>query len=240
MDPRPLIIDKRLEAVKRIVAVSGGKGGIGKSSVAAVLALILAREGRRVGLLDLDFAGPSAHVILGAKQVMPVEEKGLIPPLMEGISFMSLVLFSGNRPTPLRGTDVSNAIVELLAVTIWGSLDMLIIDMPPGIGDATLDVIRLIKRMEFLTVTTPSRVATEVMKKELAMLKELGVPLIGIIENMRIGKHSVLERQAISLDIPFLGCIDLDPGLEDAIGNPDKLVETTFGRQLNSMADGLW
>ena len=151
------IIDKRLENIKRLIAVGGGKGGIGKSLTASTLALTLSKLGYKVGLLDLDFCGPSTHIILGIKGIYPKEEKGIIPPEIYGIRFMSIIYYAGDNPSPLRGTDISNAIIELLAITQWGELDFLIIDMPPGIGDPILDTIRLIKRVNFLIITTQSR-----------------------------------------------------------------------------------
>ena len=184
MDPRPSVIAKRLAGVKRIIAVSGSKGGIGKSSIATSLALNLSEKGYKVGLFDLDMNGPSDHVILGVPDMFPVEDKGLIAPEFHGLRFMSIIYFTGNSPTALRGNDISNAIAELLAVTLWHDLDFMILDMPPGIGDATLDVIRLIRRMEYLLVTIPSRVAVQAVKKEIGLLRQLDIPVIGLIENM--------------------------------------------------------
>jgi len=194
MDPRLEIIGKRLKNIKRLIAISGGKGGIGKSLIASTLALILSKLGYKVGLLDLDFCGPSTHIVLGTRGIYPKEEKGIIPPEIYGIKFMSIIYYASDNPLPLRGIDVSNAIIELLAVTRWGRLDFLLVDMPPGIGDATLDTIRLMKRAEFLIVTTQSKVTLETVKKVLKILKELRVPIIGIIENMRITKSPFKKK----------------------------------------------
>ena len=142
-DPRLAVISKRLEDVENIIAVSSGKGGVGKSMIATSLALNLRDRNYKVGLLDLDFTSPSTHFILGIEGLYPEEEYGIIPPDAHGLSYMSITHYSLDKPAPLRGADVSNAIIELLAITRWGELDYLIIDMPPGIGDATLDVIRL-------------------------------------------------------------------------------------------------
>ena len=101
---------------------------------------------------------------------------------------MSLVYFVGDNPAPLRGADTSNALIELLSITQWGTLDFLVIDMPPGIGDAVLDLVRLIKRIEFLIVTTPSLLAFETVKKQVALLCELKMPIIGVVENMKMDK----------------------------------------------------
>ena len=158
IEPRTSVIDKRLRNIKRIISVASGKGGVGKSLVASSLALSLSRKGYKTGLMDLDLYGPSSHIILGVKDVYPQEEKGIVPPEVHGIRFMSIVYYTDDKPSPFRGTDISNIIIELLAITQWGSLDFLIIDMPPGIGDETLDVIRFIKDSKFLVVTTPSKV----------------------------------------------------------------------------------
>lgn len=239
MDPRLSVIDERLKDVKRIIAVSGCKGGIGKSIVSCTLALQLSRLGYKVGLLDLDFFSPSDHIVLGAKLSFPEEEKGLIAPEVSGIKFMSIVYFIENKANPLRGIDVSNAIIELLAITLWRKLDFLIIDMPPGIGDATLDIIRVIKRMEFLLISTQSKLAWESVKRMVEMLKELNVPIFGIIENMRRTNAAFIEKRAKLLDVRFLGSIDFDDKLEEAIGKPNALIKTKFAEQLRkALLDG--
>ena len=237
MDPRLHIIRERLASIDRILAVSGSKGGIGKSSVASMLALWLAGKGFRTGLFDLDFGGPSDHVVLGVDGAFPREENGIIPPEIHGIRFMSLTYFTGTNPAPLRGSDISNALIELLAITRWTGLDYLVIDMPPGLGDAILDIIRLVKRMEFLSITTGSRLALEVVKKELAILKELAIPVAGVIENMRRGTGRPIEEEIASTGAPFLGSIDFDPDFEDALGRPEALRATTFMAQLGSIAE---
>ncbi|MGE5533524.1 MAG: Mrp/NBP35 family ATP-binding protein [Bacillota bacterium] len=233
VDPRTSIIDERLSRIGRIVAVSSGKGGVGKSMVATALALCLARSGLRVGLFDLDFTGPSTHIILGIpSNVQPKEEKGLVPPDVEGLTYMSLVYFVGDNPAPLRGSDVSNALIELLAVTKWGELDFLVIDMPPGIGDAVLDLVRLVDRIEFLIVTTPSLLAFEVVKKQLALLLELEKPIIGIIENMKMDNSKCIQIETEKLGLRYLGKIPYDPNVENAIGNPMNLLATAVGKNM--------
>jgi ATP-binding protein involved in chromosome partitioning len=237
IDPRLSIIKKRLENITRIVAVSGSKGGIGKSTVASALALALAEKGKRVGLLDLDLSGPSTHIILGVEGLFPEEDKGLIPPVVHGIKFMSIVYFIGNNPSPLRGNDISNIIIELLTITLWGSLDVLVLDMPPGISDSILDVIRFIGRMEFLVVTTQSKVAVEVTKKELKILRELNIPILGMIENMATREGSSLHKEVESLHIPILGSIKFDAELEDAIGDAQRLSRTGFMKSLVALLE---
>lgn len=235
MDPRLEIIGKRLENIRNSIAVSGGKGGIGKSLIASSLALTLSKLGYKVGLLDLDFCGPSTHTILGIRDLYPKEEKGIIPPEIHGIKFMSIIYYAGDNPSPLRGIDISNALIELLAITRWGSLDFLIIDMPPGIGDTTLDIIRLMKKAEFLIVATQSKVVLETVKKVLKILKELGVPIIGVIENMRATKSSFVEDQIKIFDVPFIGEIDFDKKLEDSIGDVNRIPKTEFAENVKKI-----
>ncbi len=235
-DPRTEIISKRLEGVGKIIAVSSGKGGVGKSMVASCLALNLKEMGQRVGLLDLDFTSPSTHVILGVEGLFPEEERGIVPPLAQGIRYMSITYYSTDEPTPLRGADVSNAIIELLAITRWGSLDYLVIDMPPGIGDATLDMIRLLDRINFLVVTTPSRVAFETVRKLLELLTELDVPVMGVVENMVMNPSGYIRDRVEEMGHPYLGRIGFDPNLEGAVGDSDELAKTNFFREVGFLA----
>jgi len=228
------IINERLASVKRIIAVSGGKGGVGKSTVAAGLALILSRKGYRAGLLDLDFYGPSTHLILGMKDLFPEEDKGLIPPELHGIRFMSIVYFIRDESTPFRGIDISNAITELLVITRWGDLDILVIDMPPGVGDTTLDLLRHIKRAEFLLITTPSLPARETMERILKLLKGVNSPILGIIENMKLSQKPERIPDKVS-GIPVLGSIRFDRNLESALGDPERLMQTSFMRDLKKV-----
>jgi ATP-binding protein involved in chromosome partitioning len=149
---------------------------------------------------------------------------------------MSLTYYTTDRAAPLRGEDTSNALIELLAVTRWSNLDFLIIDMPPGIGDAVLDLIRLVKNIEFLIVTTPSRLAFETVRKLASLLQELKVPIIGVIENMKMHKENSIRLQAEKLGLAYLAEIPFDPAVEAAIGNPSLLLETAIARQIKKIA----
>ncbi|MFX1352159.1 MAG: P-loop NTPase [Promethearchaeota archaeon] len=235
MDPRINIIDERIKNVKRMIAVTGGKGGIGKSMVSSNLALVLANSGYRVGLFDMDFYGPSDHIILGISNIYPKEEKGIIPPEVHGIKFISIIYYAGDKPSPIRGIDVSNALIELLTITRWGHLDFLVIDMPPGIGDATLDAIRFMKRNEFAIVTTQSKVALETVKKMIQILREISAPILGVIENMKFRESSFVKDQLEEFSVPLLGEIAYDEGLEDAIGDANRLIKTKFFRSLREI-----
>ena len=239
VDPRTSIIDERMRGIDRIIAVSSGKGGVGKSLVAAMLALTLAKKRYKVGLFDLDFTSPSTHLILGIEGVQPKEEKGIVPPIVHGMKYMSMIYYSGEHVSPLRGADVSNALIELLSITKWGKLDFLVIDMPPGIGDATLDLIRLIKNIEFLIVTTPSQLAFETVRKLVSLLKELKIPAIGIVENMKMNNSKTIQQQTMKLGVEFLGEIPYDPKLEEAIGNINKLLNTIVAEKVENISDSL-
>lgn len=236
VDPRTSIISVRLGNVGRIVAVSSGKGGVGKSLVASTLALALTKQGYEVGLFDLDFTSPSTHVILGIEGVQPKEDKGIVPPVVNGLRYMSIVYYSGDYASPLRGADVSNALIELLSITRWGKLDFLVIDMPPGIGDATLDLIRLIKNVEFLVVTTSSQLAFETVRKLVKLLKELKVPVAGVVENMKMGDSKNIQQQTRKLGLSFLGEIPYDTQVEEAIGNKNRLASTVFTKKVEEIA----
>lgn len=235
VDPRIGIIEERLKGTSNIIAVSSGKGGVGKSLIASTLALTLAGKGCKVGLFDLDFTSPSTHVILGVENIRPKEEKGIVPPCVHGLKYMSIVYYSEDYVSPLRGADVSNALIELLAITRWNTLDYLIIDMPPGISDATLDIIRLVKRIEFLVVTTPSQLAFETVRKLMSLLTELKIPVIGVIENMKMKASPFIRQQVESKGIHFWGEIPFDTKLEEAIGNINMLLETVFARKLEEI-----
>jgi ATP-binding protein involved in chromosome partitioning len=233
IDPRLVIVDERMKDVKRIIAVSSGKGGVGKSIIASALALELAKKNYRVGLFDLDFTSPSAHIILGIEGLQPKEEKGIIPPRTHGIRFMSITYYSGDLAAPLRGADVSNALIELLAITRWGKLDYLILDMPPGIGDATLDLIRLIKNITFLIVTTSSQLAFETVKKLVSLLRSQKVAVLGVVENMKIDKSTNIQRSTEKLGLEFITEIPYDLAIEEAIGETDKLMRTSLARKID-------
>ncbi|MGC8633590.1 MAG: P-loop NTPase [Candidatus Limnocylindrales bacterium] len=236
MDPRPAVVARRLARVGRILAVTGGKGGIGKSSVSVGLALGLAGEGARVGLLDLDLTGPSDHVILGVERPTLTEDAGLVPMLAAGLRFLSVAAIVGERAAPLRGEDISNAVLELLAVTNWGRLDALVVDMPPGFGDALLDVVRLLPRAEYVVVATPSPLVLETVGKALELLRRLDLPVVGLVENMRRDDEpSVMGRLPVG-GLPLLGSVGYDALYETALGDLGRLLATRFMREMAGVA----
>jgi ATP-binding protein involved in chromosome partitioning len=237
LDLRLATVDSRLEGAKRIIAVTGGKGGIGKSLVSSALALVLADQGQKTGLLDLDLTGPTDHIILGFETGFPSEEiSGIDPPVLHGIKCMSIAHFAKESPAPMRGEDVTNALLELLAITRWGELDTLVIDMPPGLGDATLDTVRLLKRAEYLIVSTDSKVVVETVRKTLGFLTSLRRPIAGVIENMRRRDSTTVADLAASFGVPLLGALPYDEDLEDATGDAKRLLKTEAVHALRSFS----
>jgi len=249
IDPRPEVIARRLAPVRRILAFSSAKGGVGKSVCSVLSALALRRAGRRVGLLDLDFQGASAHLLLGAELRFP-EEQGGIRPLRarESVDFMSFAAFSRESAVPLRGGEVSEALLEMLAVTIWEPLDFLLLDMPPGIGDELLDVLRLLPSAEFVVVATPSALALQVVERLLALLEELRLPVRGLIENMaRSGADGCVETETAGRGVaaaarrhrlPLLGSVPYLPEIEELLASPDPL-RGALGQPFRGIARGL-
>jgi ATP-binding protein involved in chromosome partitioning len=227
IDPRPEVIGRRLAPVRRILAFSSAKGGVGKSVCSVLSALALGRAGRRAGLLDLDFQGASIHLLLGAELRFPEERRGIRPlRARESLDFMSFAAFSRESAVPLRGGEVSEALLELLAVTIWEPLDFLLVDMPPGIGDELLDVLRLLPRAEFVVVATPSALALQVVERLLALLAELRLPVLGMIENMARASGMTGASVAAAAgrhNLPLLGSVPYLPEIEALLASADPL-----------------
>jgi ATP-binding protein involved in chromosome partitioning len=162
--------------------------------------------------------------VLGLQPRFPEEKEGILPlRAAEGLWFMSAAAFTGEHALPLRGPDVTNAILELAAVTRWGDLDYLLIDMPPGIGDGILDLIALVPRLETLVVSTPSPVSVSVVERLVRLLGESRVPVSGVIANLcRDGAETVREM-ARRCGVLFAGEVPFDPAVEKAVGRPSGL-----------------
>jgi ATP-binding protein involved in chromosome partitioning len=229
MDPRIIAINERVKSIRNVIAVVSGKGGVGKSIISTIMALQLSRMGYKVGLLDTDFTSPSTHIILNAEELTPKEDRGVIPPEIHGLKYMTITYYTKNNPTPLRGIDVSNALIEILSITRWGDLDYLIIDAPPGISDIILDLLRINWRIKFIVVATPSKLALETVRKLIKLLEEQGGDIIGIIVNMVMGIVATEYRglgKRVLVEIPF------QQDLEDKIGNVEELLESTVGKKV--------
>lgn len=228
-DPRLAIIDRRLASVSRILAFASGKGGVGKSTCATLAALLLARKGLAAGLLDLDFHGASDHLILGIEPSLPEEEGGILPLLAPfGLRFMGIAPFSGEHGLALRGDAVTNAIRELLAVVIWGKLDVLVIDLPPGIGEAVLDLVSALKRCEMILVSQPSSLSLQVTGRLLEVLRRASVAVLGYVVNMdgrdgSAGAPAAIERSPLG-ELRALGRVPYSAGHEACLGAPERLL----------------
>jgi ATP-binding protein involved in chromosome partitioning len=214
-----------LQDVRFKVAVASGKGGVGKSTVAANLALALARVGHKVGLMDSDIYGPSQQMMMGISEKPFINEANQIVPIDRfGVKVMSLgFLMDADQPVIWRGPMVMKAVEQFLQDVAWGKLDFLLIDLPPGTGDAQLTLTQKIHLSGAVIVTTPQDVSLIDARKGLAMFQKVNVPVLGIVENMsyyicpqcghreEIFKHGGGRRTAEQLRVPFLGEIPLDP-----------------------------
>lgn len=170
----------------QIVPVVSGKGGVGKSTVAANLAIALAQTGVRVALIDGDFYGPSIPTLFGGGQVVPDHEGRLIPPVKFGVKYISLGFFLQHPDEAViwRGPMFNKALSQMFHDVNWGDVDYFIIDMPPGTGDAQLSLTQLVKLAGAVVVTTPQEVALADVRKSINMLKKVNVDILGIVENM--------------------------------------------------------
>ena len=213
----------KLPGVRNVIAVGSGKGGVGKSTVAANLAVALAQSGARVGLLDADMYGPSVPALMGTRAQPQVDEKTLIPNEAHGVKLMSIgFLTDDEKPVIWRGPMVGQAIKQLLGDVRWGELDYLLVDLPPGTGDAPLTLIQSIPLSGVVVVTTPQDVALGIATKALQMFRNLRVPILGIVENMsgfhcpECGHQTDIfstgggQSAAEANKVPFLGGVPLD------------------------------
>ncbi|MEM3684264.1 MAG: Mrp/NBP35 family ATP-binding protein [Conexivisphaerales archaeon] len=210
--------------IKHTIALASGKGGVGKSTVAIYLALSLAQKGYSVGLLDADIYGASAHLMIGPKSSIEVKGRQLIPAKAYGLKIMSMGYFTNTEsPVIWRGPLVGKAVRDFIELTEWGELDYLIVDLPPGTGDAPLTLAQSLNLDGIVLVTTPQEAAANVAAKSYYMFKRLGIPVLGVVENMsyyvcsNCGKRTELfgssggERTAEKTGLRFLGKLPLVP-----------------------------
>ena len=214
----------RIPGVERILAVGSGKGGVGKSTVASNLAVALARQGRRVGLLDADIYGPSQPRMMGVSQRPASPDGQRIEPLhAHGVTMMSLgLMLKDDEAVIWRGPMLMGALQQLLTQVIWGELDVLIIDLPPGTGDVQLTLCQRTQVTGAIVVSTPQDVALLDARKALDMFAKLKTPVLGLIENMstyicpncgheaHLFGHGGVAAEADKLGLPFLGELPLD------------------------------
>ena len=233
-----------IEGVRNIVAVSSGKGGVGKSTVAVNLAVSLALDGARVGLMDADVYGPNVPIMLGASEARPeVDVNKLVPIEAFGVKFMSMALLQpGDKPMIVRGPILHGLVKQFLSDVKWGELDYLIVDMPPGTGDVQLSLAQLVPVQGAVLVTTPQDVAIADVRRALRMFETVAIPVLGIVENMSYfvapdtgTRYNIFgegggERLAQRYQVPFLGAVPLgidvreggDKGVPVVVGQPDS------------------
>ena len=213
-----------LSHIKHIIAIGSGKGGVGKSTVATNLAIALKLKGYKVGLLDADVYGPSQPGLLGHNTPPTAKDGAIVPLEKDGLKFISMgVMNPGGGPIVLRTPLVIRALQQFLSSVLWGELDFLLIDLPPGTGDIQLTLAQQTRLSGAVIVTTPQRVASDVAKLGLKMFENVHVPILGIVENMsgfecpHCQKTTEVFRQgggrtlASELNVPFLGGIPLSP-----------------------------
>ena len=233
-------LQSRLCRIRHKIAVLSGKGGVGKSTVAVNLATSLMMSGKRVGLLDIDIHGPSIPTMLGLEKAMVQGQKdGLAPIEMGGMKVMSLgfLLRHPDEAVIWRGPKKMGAIRQFLQDVVWGDLDYLIIDSPPGTGDEPLSVCQLIGKLDgAVIVTTPQRVAAVDVRKSITFCRHLHVPVLGVVENMsgfvcpKCGEVTQIfgsgGGKTISDDmkVPFLGSVPMDPKIAEACDNGQAFI----------------
>jgi ATP-binding protein involved in chromosome partitioning len=242
--------------VRQVIAVSSGKGGVGKSTVAVNLACALARSGLRVGLLDADIYGPNAPTMLGVADRTPeVSGEGatqvMTPIETCGIAMVSMgLLIDDDQPVIWRGPMLNGIIRQFLYQVAWGDRDVLIVDLPPGTGDAQLTIAQAVPMAGVVIVTTPQQVSLQDARRGLAMFRQMGVSVLGVVENMSVfippdapeRRYAIFgsgggQQLAAEADVPLLAQLPLEPGvvaggdggLPVVLSAPDSVTATAFG-----------
>src|ERR1051325_6630112 len=247
-----------IDGVRNIIAVSSGKGGVGKSTVAVNMAVSLALDGARVGLMDMDVYGPNVPLMLGASLARPeVEGNKLIPIEAYGVKLMSMaVLQPGDKPMIVRGPILHGLVKQFLTDVKWGELDYLIVDMPPGTGDVQLSLAQLVPVQGAVLVTTPQEVAVMDVRRALRMFETVAVPVLGVVENMSYFvapdtgvRYNIFgegggQKLAEQYGVPFLGAVPLgmdvreggDKGVPVVVSQPDSAEARSFRRVAEEVA----
>jgi ATP-binding protein involved in chromosome partitioning len=218
----PFANQNRVPGVKRVIAVASGKGGVGKSTCSVNLACALAHLGARVGLLDCDIYGPSIPLMMGVRQRPTISDaEKLVPPVNFGVKLMSIgFLLDDDQPVIWRGPMIVKTIQQFIHSVEWGDLDFLLVDLPPGTGDAQLTLCQTVPLDGGVVVTTPQEASLGVVRKGIAMFEKVNVPILGIIENMsyftapngerlEIFGHGGGRTEAARRGVPFLGEVPL-------------------------------
>ncbi|MEM4718006.1 MAG: P-loop NTPase [Desulfurococcaceae archaeon] len=232
-DPRILRARKIFSKLKKVYCVLSTKGGVGKTTISALLALYSSRKGIRTGLLDLDFVNPSTHVFLGVYpwSIKYREELGVYPyRLLDNLWYFTTIAFTSDNPMALRGKSSENALWEVLSIVNWDNVEVLFIDTPPGISDEHLELLgNLIEYIEPIIISTPSRLSLNTTTKYIKLLRAIGYSKVYLFENMGSGE---LITYAGSEELIYLGNLPYLSDIEDAIGNIDKLLGLGLERHI--------
>ncbi|MBI4790473.1 MAG: Mrp/NBP35 family ATP-binding protein [Chloroflexi bacterium] len=260
--PRPQLTDKIENLnVKYVVAIASGKGGVGKSTVAVNVACALANQGLRVGLLDADVHGPNVPLMMGVSREQPMAfGEQIIPIIAHNVKLMSMgFLVPAETPVIWRGPMLSQALRQFLTDVVWGTLDFLIVDLPPGTGDVQLSLVQSLTLSGAVLVTTPQEVALADVVKGLEMFRQLQAPILGVVENMsyfrcpdcghrhEIFAHGGGRRLSEKYDAPFLGEIPIDPaarsggdaGKPVVLAQPESPAARAFGDLARAIQQGV-
>ena len=245
----PFANQRSVPGVKRVIAVASGKGGVGKSTCSVNLACALQHLGTRVGLLDCDIYGPSIPLMMGVHEKPTVSaEERLVPPVAHGVKVMSIgLLLTDDQPVIWRGPMIAKTIDQFLMAVEWGELDFLLVDLPPGTGDAQLSLCQTVPLDGGVIVTTPQEASLGVVRKGIAMFRKVNVPILGIVENMSgfttpngervdIFGHGGGKGEAARQNVPFLGEVPIfteireggDRGMPMAVSAPNHPAGKAF------------
>jgi ATP-binding protein involved in chromosome partitioning len=219
-----------IPGVKNCIAIASGKGGVGKSTVTVNLAIALAKTGAKVGVMDADVYGPSIPMMVGAEGEHPfTRDQKIVPIQRYGVHVMSLgFLLEEGQAVLWRGPMVAGTVKQLLGDVDWGDLDYLLVDLPPGTGDAPMSLAQLVPLTGVIIVTTPHHVAANIAGKSVQLFRRLNAPILGVVENMagfvcphcnevtKVFAGTTGEEMASSLKVPYLGSVPLDPSVSEA------------------------
>ena len=245
----PFAGQNKVAGVKRILAVASGKGGVGKSTCSVNLACALAHLGAKVGLLDCDIYGPSIPLMMGVHEKPTVNEaERLVPPSNHGVKVISIgLLVTDDQPVIWRGPMITKTIQQFLLAVEWGELDFLLVDLPPGTGDAQLSLCQTVPLDGGVIISTPQEASLGVVRKGIAMFRKVNVPILGIVENMsyfttpngervEIFGHGGGQEEAARQEVPFLGEVPIfteireggDRGMPIVVSAPNHAAGKVF------------
>lgn len=250
----------RMPGINRVVAVASGKGGVGKSTCAVNLACALAQNGGEIGLLDCDIYGPSVPLMMGVNERPTVSpEEKLVPLINHGVKLMSIgFLLESDQPVIWRGPMIMKTIQQFVMQVDWGTLDMLLVDLPPGTGDAQLSLCQTVPLDGGVIITTPQEASLGVVRKGIAMFQKVNVPILGIVENMsyftapsgervEIFGHGGGAEEASRQEVPFLGEVPLfteireggDAGVPVVVSDAEGAPARAFGKVAAALRSSL-